>query len=276
MTRKMNTLFDAHCHLQDKRLTPNLNAVMERAAQAGVTSLMCCGTCETDWPAVTAIAARFTGIRISFGLHPWYVANRTSKWLDTLKGLLGNHSAAVGEIGLDHALEPETFPGQEEVFLAQLSLATALKRPVSVHCRRAWGRMMDLLDNHGWPPHGIVFHSYSGGPVLVPELVRRGAWFSFSGAITHDNNKRGRAAVVAVPEDRLLIETDTPDIMPANVAARVPTGALASPQHEPFNEPANLPYIANAISAIRNWTPSQTASITHQNAVTFFALPCPS
>lgn len=261
----MNPLFDAHCHLQDERLTPTIPTVMERAAKAGVTDLMCCGTCESDWPAVINVAARFPGVHISLGLHPWFIADRTTKWLDTLQGLLRDHPAAVGEIGLDHALPKETFADQEAVFLAQLSLAAKLERPVSVHCRRAWGRMMELLDGHGWPPGGILFHSYSGVPDLVRPLARRGAYFSFSGAITHDNNKRGREAVIVVPEDRLLIETDTPDLMPA-------TGIARTPGTEPLNEPANLQYIAATIATLRNWTPLQTATLTHQNAKAFFSL----
>lgn len=269
--------FDAHCHLQDERLAPHLDAVMERAAQAGVTTLMCCGTSETDWPAVTGIAARFATVRVSFGLHPWYAMDCTSQWIDTLQGLLQDHPAGIGEIGLDHALAPETFAAQEEVFLTQLTLATELERPVSVHCRRAWGRLMELLDDHGWPPRGILLHSYSGGPGLVTALVHRGAWFSFSGAITHDNNLRGRDAVIAIPEDRLLVETDAPDLMPTLVTPPETSPLARHVKHlfhphpaPPINEPANLPIITAAIASLRHWTPDQATQITRQNAETFF------
>jgi len=261
-------LFDAHCHLQDKRLTPHLDDVMSRATQAGVTSLMCCGTSETDWPAVVDIASRFSGVRISLGLHPWYVMDRTANWIDTLLGLLKNRPAAVGEIGLDHALNEETFKDQEEVFLAQLTLAVELERPVSIHCRRAWGRMMELLDNHGWPPNGLVLHSYSGGPDLVATLARRGACFSFSGSITHDKNLRGREAVAVVPEDCLLMETDSPDIMPSIPEEKPHFHIL---RRDPVNEPANLVHVTRAITTLRQWTPDQTAAITRQNAERLFS-----
>jgi len=262
-------LFDAHCHLQDDRLVSRIDAVMERATQAGVTTMMCCGTRESDWLVVAEIAGRFAGVRMSFGLHPWHVATRTATWLDTLQKLLRDHPAAVGEIGLDHAMGPETFAAQEDVFLAQLSLAVERDRPVSVHCRRAWGRMMELLDNHGWPPRGVMFHSYSGGPGLVPALVRRGAWFSFSGSITHDKNLRGREAIAIVPKERLLMETDAPDIMPA---IPEPKSHLHFLRHAPVNEPANLTHIAATIARLRDWTTDQTAAITHRNAETFFPL----
>lgn len=265
-------LFDAHCHLQDKRLAPLLNDAMNRAIQAGVTDLMCCGTREADWPDVIDIAARFINVRISFGLHPWYVADRTATWLDTLRGLLKDHPSAIGEIGLDHALDLQTFAAQEEAFLAQLTLAVELERPVSVHCRRAWGRIMELLDDHGWPPHGILFHSYSGGPELVPALVRRHASFSFSGAITHDQNVRGREAVAIIPEDRLLIETDSPDIMPAIPSLKPESKHhFLLRRHDPVNEPANLQYVASAIADLRHWSLDQTGAITRKNAEAFFA-----
>jgi TatD DNase family protein len=156
-------------------------------------------------------------------------------------------------------------------------LATELERPVSVHCRRAWGRLMELLDDHGWPPRGVLLHSYSGGPGLVAALVHRGAWFSFSGAITHDKNLRGRDAVIAVPEDRLLVETDAPDLMPNLVAPPDASPLVPEVRHffhrhhsDPINEPANLPIITAAIASLRKWTPDHATQITRQNAETFF------
>lgn len=261
--------FDAHCHLQDERLAPRLTAVMEHAGAAGVRAFMCCGTCESDWPRASAIANRYAGVRISFGLHPWYVADRSQAWLDTLRNHVVTRHASIGEIGLDHALDPATFDDQEEVFLAQITLASELERPVSLHCRRAWGRLMELLDGHGWPPAGVILHSYSGGPGLVNALARRGAWFSFSGSITHDKNLRGREAVVLVPEDRILLETDSPDIMPALPEA---SHHIHLFHQKPVNEPANLVAIGAAVAALRQWTPDQTAAITRQNAEKAFAL----
>ncbi len=265
------SLFDAHCHLQDERLARDLDAVMERAVAAGVTACMCCGTCESDWDEIRMLARRFPGIRISFGLHPWHASHRTKDWLESLRALLREYPAAVGEIGLDHALGKETFEDQEQVFLTQLSLAAELRRPVSVHCRRAWGRMLELLDHRGWPPNGILFHSYSGGPELVTPLVRRGAFFSFSGAITHEKNVRGRAAVPVVPADRIVAETDAPDLMPC-LADKHPDRFRLP--HSDINEPAHLVHVVEAIATLRNWTPVQAAAVTTGNAERFFALPC--
>lgn len=256
--------YDTHCHLQDERLRPHLPEVLERATRAGVSRMLCCGSAESDWPDVVELAERFASVHPAFGLHPWYAAEATPAWLETLRMLLETRpTAAVGEIGLDRALDPETFPAQEEAFLAQIHLAAVLHRPVSVHCRRAYGRLMELLDHHGWPPDGIVLHSYSGGKELVMPLVRRGAFFSFSGAVTHDRNIRGREAVAAVPEDRLLIETDAPDL-PAALPPEI--AVLRGADGRPFSEPAHLVHVAATIADLRGITPDAVATLTHANA----------
>jgi TatD DNase family protein len=256
-------LFDAHCHLQDARLLPHLDAAMMRASSAGITGLMCCGCYEEDWSLLPDIARRFPQVRLSFGLHPWYIGERTADWLNTLKTFLTSTPSAVGEIGLDHALDKTTFADQEAVFLTQILLANELARPVTIHCRRAWGRLMELLDEKGWPAFGFILHSYSGSSELIQPLVRRGAFFSFSGAITFERNIHGRAAAAAVPQDRLLIETDAPDLFPTQKLN--PTGLINS-DGNPVNEPANLLLVAQTIASLRGLTLEEVATITHFNA----------
>jgi TatD DNase family protein len=253
-------LFDAHCHLQDKRLLPHLDTVMERADQAGVTGLMCCGSCEEDWTHLPGIARRFPKVHLSFGLHPWYSGGRSARWLDRLRESLTSTPSAVGEIGLDHALDKGTFPDQESVFLAQLHLANELRRPVTFHCRRAWGRLMELLDDNGWPASGFVIHSYSGPGELVEPLVRRGAYLSFSGAITFAHNRKGREAVTAVPLDCLLIETDAPDLIPAQATP------LQDASGKPANEPAFLGRILTEVANLRGLPEGALADATRRNA----------
>ena len=260
-------LFDSHCHLQDERLLPHLDAAMARAAAAGVAGLMCCGSCEKDWRLLAGISRRFPHFRLSFGLHPWYVGERSTNWLDTLKAHLSTTPAAIGEIRLDHALDKTTFADQESVFLAQIHLANELERPVSIHCRRAWGQLMELLDTKGWPAFGFIIHSYSGSSDLVAPLARRGAYFSFSGAITSDRNVHGRAALKAVPLDRLLIETDAPDLFP-NQPPVLPH--FLSNAGKPLNEPANLLIVAKEISTLRGLTFEEISAMTCENSQILF------
>lgn len=240
---------------------------MARAAAAGVTRLMCCGSREADWMLLPDIARRFPAVRLSFGLHPWHAAGRSAGWLDRLQRRLDATPAAIGEIGLDHALDPKSFPAQETVLLAQLRLAAERRRPVTLHCRRAWGRLIALLDDRGWPPAGFVLHAYSGSAELIPVLARRGAYFSFAGSITDPANRRGRAAVAAVPPDRLLVETDAPDL-----PAALPPDAFALGLHDrrPLSEPAHLAHVLRAVAELRGHSPAELAALTAHNATTLF------
>lgn len=256
-------LVDAHCHLQDERLAPILDQVVERAQRAGVVTMVCCGSSEQDWDAVLALAKRFPEIVIpALGLHPWYLSERSPHWLQRLESLLRSHpEAGVGECGLDYALEPRNDAEQEDVFRAQLELARCLNRPVWIHARRVWGRMPNLLNELGASPAGWIIHSYSGPAEIMAPLASLNVYFSFSGTLTRSHNRRGRTAAAAAPPDRLLIETDAPDLAP--VIRDGPTGEARVPA---VNEPAHLVYVASALADIRGWTLERVAETTATNA----------
>ena len=252
-------LFDAHNHIQDERLFPQIDAVMERARCAGVVGMGVKGCREDDWPRVVAIMEAYDGIHPAFGLHPWFIANRSGRWLQTLEELLANHpQASVGEIGIDHAIGERDDADQEAVFLAQLDLAKRLERPVSIHCRQAWGRLIELLDESGAPPRGMLIHCFGGSAEVALELVRRGGHISFSGSITRPGNKKAGPALRAVPADRLLIETDAPDILPSTAAE----GGL--------NEPALLRLVLAKAAELRGIPETELAALTYRNAERFF------
>lgn len=236
---------DSHCHLQDERITPHLESVMHNALCADIAGFVCCGSEESDWNAVKTLSGKYTSITPCFGLHPWYTGRRSTAWLSTLQMILENTpGSGVGETGLDHALPQRNDEDQLLVFRKQLELARELGRPASIHCRKAWAVMLDTLRHYGPFSHGLVFHSFSGSSELVSELVRLGGYISFSGSITYSGNRRGRKALTAVPMDRLLAETDTPDLHP-NIQPR-----LTDQSGKAVNEPANITCIISCISEI--------------------------
>jgi TatD DNase family protein len=249
----MNLLFDAHCHLQDKRIFADSAAIIGRARAKGVGAMMCCGSDENDWDAVKTLSAE-QGVFISFGLHPWNVSRRTEWWLDKLEELLvAMPSAGVGEIGLDHAMDKSTHKVQEDIFLYQLRLAAKLNRSVSIHCRRAFDRLRAILEKEGGIVQGGVLHSFSSSGELIPIFEKLGLYISFSGSITHPENRRGVEAIAAVSKNRLLIETDSPDVLPGE--------ALPGP-----NEPANLIYTLNKTAKILGMSTDEIAGLTWENA----------
>jgi len=253
-------LCDAHCHLQDERLVPVLSDVLARAEEAGVWRMVCCGAEETDWARVAELSEQETRIFPSFGLHPWYVGRRSPDWFDILQDYISRYPAGVGEIGLDHALKDREDALQEDVFVQQLKLAQDWGRPVSIHCRRAWGRMLDVLKKYGPFPAGFVIHSYSGSPDLIPAFVSLGGYISFSCSITSSHNKKGHRSLCAVPRDRLLFETDAPDIPP------IIDGLLSD---QP-NEPANLWFVIKKAAELLELPVERVASLSWENAATLF------
>ena len=253
-------LFDSHNHVQDERLHAELSSVMERARTAGVVKMAIKGCCEDDWPLVIKIAESHEGTYRAFGLHPWFITERSPDWLSTLENCLTQYpQASVGEIGIDHAIEDRNDSDQEAVFLAQLDLARRLNRPVSIHCRKAWGRLIELLDQFGDLPRGMLIHCFGGSAEVASELVQRGGYISFSGSITRPNARKAGPAIRSVPAERLLIETDAPDILPTTAAG-------------PLNEPANLRFVLTKAAELRGMPEAELAELTFRNAERFFSL----
>lgn len=249
----MTRYFDTHCHLQDERFGQSRSAVIARAKTAGVAGFLCCGTTETDWHSVESLAHSEPSVVCGFGLHPWYCAGRSAQWLDKLDEILVRNSLAVmGEIGLDHALDSSTYAEQESVFKDQFALACKLGRPVSIHCRKAFGRLIDIVSSIGEAKDCIV-HSYSGPPDLVKRLQDLGFCLSFSGSLTYPKSLRAKASAALVDPSRLLVETDSPDIKPYLCQTLI-------------NEPANIVVVANELSRIRNMPLEEISILTWENA----------
>ena len=250
-------LFDTHCHLQDERLLPEVDAVVTRAATAGVRYMLCCGSSEDDWGAVIDLAYRYECVIPALGIHPWYIGTLRSGWNERLEHLLRDHpEVAVGEIGLDHALEERNDDEQMEIFYRQLILARQLGRPASIHCRRAWGSLMELLRREPGIARNGVIHSYSGPVELVEELQRHGLLLSFSGSVTYERNRRAREAVVKVNTEHLLFETDSPDIPPDG--------------HEGNNEPRTLVQVVDTVAGLRGVPVEQVAKDAYSVASELF------
>lgn len=262
-------LFDAHCHLQDEKLAADAEGVMTRARAAGVEGMLCCATEEKDWGAVEEVSRRFEGVIPAFGVHPWYMGSRTAGWQERLRERLAAMPAAgVGEIGLDHAIRERCDEEQMSVFVDLMNLAGELQRPVSIHCRQAWGAMMDVLGRLGPGLPGFMVHSYSGAVDHLEGLTKAGGYVSFSGTITRTRNVRGKEAAKAVALERLLIETDSPDLMPIRPAAD--GSGNVSPDKDVPNEPANLVFVCRKIAELRGMPEDEVAEITSRNARRLF------
>jgi TatD DNase family protein len=248
-------LFDAHCHLQDDALFPTIGNIMARAAAAGVERMAVCGTSSNDWNKIFQCSELFPQIYPMIGIHPWFVSEHWKESFQTFEKMVRKApNLGIGETGLDSQNKFTNRAEQGESFAAHLDLARELNRPVAVHCVQAWGRLVEILREH--PAPRILLHAFGGAPELIPELLELNCWFSFCGSVTNPQAKRVRAAVAAVPADRLLIETDSPDF---------PLAGCDFP-----NEPANLFHIARTVADIRRIPLETLAELTFRNAEIFF------
>jgi TatD DNase family protein len=220
-------VIDTHCHLDDPRFDPDRADVMARARAAGVDTVVVPGVRAEQWPQLRATAAVY-GWRFGVGTHPQVLPESRAVPTD-LDG-----ASAIGECGLDGPT-PVPMDEQEHVLVAHLALARESGLPLILHCFRAHDRMVPLLRK--WAPLRGVMHSYSGGPDLVAQYVAMGLHISFAGAVTWENARKPVAALLRVPRERLLAETDAPDQCPR--------------PHRGRSEPAYVVHIVEAMERLR-------------------------
>jgi TatD DNase family protein len=243
-------VIDAHNHLHDARLAPQRERIMETLAPLGLECAVVNGTRESDWPAVSALATEHSWVRPSYGLHPWHIRERSAHSLYTLAALLdADPAAAVGEIGLDRWIEGHDLADQREVFRAQLALAAARDRAVTIHCLRAWGPLWEILRREPLPARGFLLHAYGGPWEMTRGFLDRGGYFSFNAYFLHERKAAQRDVFHRLPANRLLVETDAPDLAPPPERNAHP---LSDAEGRAINHPANLSLAYRALAEIRN------------------------
>jgi TatD DNase family protein len=213
----MDTNFiDAHCHLTDPRVLPLAQAVIERALDAGVRSLMMGGVDSADWKAQLEMKRRYPEVlRTSFGLHPWRVEALGREGCEAEMQILESvisQADALGETGLDfHAKRDPVFFGlQEEIFRVQIRLAFRAGKPLVLHVVAAHQRALRILEEEGEGP-AILVHSFSGSPEEAERWIAKGAILSFSGTLLREGRRKVTESLKRTPLDQLLLETDYPD-----------------------------------------------------------------
>ena len=196
------------------------------------------GTSPADWPAVLKFTKSEPRMIPAIGLHPWEVNHAPADWQVRFLDALDSGARIIGEIGLDKWVEGYDLERQQIAFRWQLSQATQRNLPVSIHCLKAIGPLMETLRREPLPQRGFHLHAYNGPVELVPELVELGSYFSFNSGQLKAGKTKASERIRAVPTERLLIETDAPDMLPA---AELRTFELPSAETQPqLTHPATL------------------------------------
>lgn len=262
----MLTWIDSHNHLQDPRLG-DPGPVIAAMKQSGVTRCVVNATRESDWAAVATLAAAEPDfISPAFGIHPWHAHSATAGWQQRLAELLARHPhASIGECGLDQWISAPSMAIQRPVFIDQLDLARELNRPVTIHCLKAWGALFECFAESP-PPSRFLMHSFGGSIETARRLVPLGAFFSFSGHFLHPRKSAVIEVFRQLPPDRILLETDAPDMLP-------PDEIITHHLPENHNHPANLSAIAQNLAGALSMTPGTLADLTRKNARRCFDFP---
>jgi TatD DNase family protein len=263
-------LIDTHCHLTFDDLLPQVDAVLQRARQAGVSRLITVGTTLAEARDALMLVESHSQVFLAAGIHPHEAARVTPADLNALADLhrgrwrgdaVTERLVAVGETGLNFHYELATPQQQEKLFRFQLELADEVDRPVVVHARRAEEQVCDILTDYPRLAGRVVFHCFSGGPELARRVLDTGSWLSFTGVVTFKNADAICDSARLAPADRILLETDAPFLTPEPIRQIRPC------------EPAFVAHTARFLAELRGEPFEAFAATTTANAERFFNLP---
>ena len=253
-------MFDTHVNLHAEAYADDLNEVLDRARAAGVTRML--AICERldSFPRVSEIADRHEDIWCSVGTHPHHAKDFTETTSADLIALAASPNVvAIGETGMDLHYGYSPQDQQEASFRTHIAAARETNLPVIVHTREADDLTAQILEQEtqkGAFP--ILLHCYTGGPDLCQRGLALGAFVSVSGILSFKSAKDVRAVIKDVPLDRVILETDCPYLTPMPYRGR-------------RNEPAYLPFVADALAELHGMSREDIGAICEANALRLFA-----
>lgn len=200
------TYRDSHVHLLDCR---DDIAAIKQARKAGVRQIFCNTTSAQLWQPCSDLAENFPEVIPFFGLHPWFVSQETIHDLRTLPTLLSSKAAGVGEIGLDKRCRTD-FAMQKRAFCQQIEIAIDNQAFIAIHCVRAWGTLLTLLEEYAGQM-AFMIHGFNGSRQSMERLVSLGGLISFSCTLVDPRQTKLRDVFLATPLDHILLETDSPN-----------------------------------------------------------------
>jgi TatD DNase family protein len=259
-------LIDSHAHIDFPQFADDREAVLQRARDAGVGTILAIGTGPGPQKLDAAIpyAEQHQWIYASVGIHPHEAKEVTPPHLDEL-ARLAQHPKVIawGEIGLDYFYDHSPHDVQATVFQSQMELAHAAKLPIIIHCRDAWDHCLAQIEQH-WKPTGLggILHCFTGTLEHANRGLDMGFLISFAGNSTYPKTQNIRDVAREIPLDGLLIETDSPFLAP-------------QPYRGKRNEPAYVAEVAKTLAAVRNLAPEEIAAATAANFRRLFRIARP-
>jgi len=253
----MIELFDTHAHFEfdDDRAD-----VVARAAEAGVTDILAIGISADTSQVCVQLAAEFEGVHAAVGMQPNYIAeSQPGDWDRVLKMVDQPGVVAIGETGLDRYWDFTPFDQQQDYFDRHLRLSQERGLPFIVHMRDCDEDILVMLrEAHHRRPLAGVMHSFTGSRAMADECLAMGLYISFAGMVTYKKSDELRRIAATVPDDRILVETDSPYLSPEPV------------RKIKRNEPAHVRHTAARLAEVRGTTLEKFAEQTTANARRLF------
>ena len=251
---------DTHAHLDDKRLVGDLDAVLDRARQAGVERVITAGTDLRSSAACTELAEKHEMVTASVGVHPHDADEFDENTMRELSRMAENDAVvAIGETGLDYFRSLSPRDSQQAAFNRHLDLALEVDLPVIVHCRDAWHDCVDMLERRAGSGLRGVAHCFSGDAEIGARLRRLGFFISFAGNVTYPNAGALREAAARISAEASLVETDCPYLAP-------------QPCRGKRNEPSFVVHTAEQMAGVYGLTLDDIARVTTFNAFQLFGV----
>lgn len=258
------SLYDAHCHLADARLAPFASMVQASLEAIGCEYSVVNGTSPADWQAVLDYTKANPSTLPAIGLHPWQVNTAPSNWQVSFLQALDNGVRIIGEIGLDKWIEGYDIEAQKNAFRWQLAEATRRNLPVSIHCLKAIEPLMETLCAVERPQRGIHIHALNVSTESARKLIEMGSYFSFNAGQIKPKAKHIYDLIRAIPDDRILIETDAPDFLPAE------QHRFYTLKDTTLNHPANLRANYEVIAEVRQVSFEELSDVVAANFKRYF------
>lgn len=257
--------FDSHAHLDDEKFNEDREELIEEIKKSGINKFISAGYSLEGSKKGLELANKYDFIYTTSGISPNDIPQTEEELWKTLKEIEkmaqeNKKVVAIGEIGLDYYWEKEEKMKklQKKVFIEQIKIANKIELPIVIHTREAIMDTIQILKENNVKNKGI-FHCCPLNRELVKEALKLGFYISFAGPITFKNSKNANEIIEMVPNDKILIETDSPYLAP-------------EPVRGTRNNPINVKYIAQKIADVKKLSLEEVAKMTYENAQKVFNL----
>ena len=255
-------LFDTHAHLNVDAFADNVDDVVQRAKAAGLIGILVIGIDAATSRRACDLAAAYPGyLYAAVGIQPNSAAEASENDFAIVQELAGYPGVrAIGETGLDCYWDDAPIELQHRYFDDHLQLCRDTRLPMVIHMRDSGDLIVDQLRRQSSVPPGVM-HSFTGDQRLAQQCLELGLYVSFAGMVTFKNSDELRQVAKMIPENRLLVETDSPYLSPEPLRGRRP------------NEPARVEHTLRCLADVRGVTAAYLARLTTENAKRLFQLP---